>query len=288
MEKIWIVEDDQNLANLTKLLLDKKGYEVTVFHEAGFAIEEIKRQMPDLILMDIMLPQISGAQAVKIIRKNADFKNIPVIFLTGLITSEEDDVKENGITIDGINYTVLRKPYEYELLFKLIESSLHHKGETVSMTGLLGNADGNKLEGKLKGIKAVDLMSRFAITIKEDETIKTLAHLMMRFKISGVPVCNENGEICGVITATDLFNLMRKMVQEMKKSQDVRKYTEMKVKDFMTSQAITITEKTTLHEMMTIMSEGNIHTLPVVGISNTDIVGVIGRRDVLNAFYSIC
>ena len=64
------------------------------------------------------------------------------------------------------------------------------------------------LEDKLKAIKAIDLMSRFAITVQEDETVTSLAHLMMRFKISGAPVVSKGGEICGIVTATDLFNLM--------------------------------------------------------------------------------
>src|SRR6266850_4139817 len=91
-----------------------------------------------------------------------------------------------------------------------------------------------KLEQKLKNIKAKDLMSKFAITIPENETIKTLAHLMMRFKISGVPVCAKNGDICGIVTATDLFNVMKKMVLQMEKSEDVPDYSNTKVTEMMT------------------------------------------------------
>jgi len=146
--------------------------------------------------------------------------------------------------------------------------------------------NGKTLEQKLKEVKAKDLMSRFAITIKEDETIPTLAHLMMRFKISGVPVCRENGAVCGIITATDLFDLMKKMTQAMKNGEPAGDYATMKVKDLMAPQVITITEETTLFEIMIIMSEHSIHTLPVMVLSKHEIVGVIGRRDILNAFYA--
>lgn len=122
MKKICLVDDDNNLANLTKIALVKKGYEVTVFNDTRKAIEGIRKRKPDLILMDIMLPKMSGAEAVRELRKDPELKNIPVIFLTALISMKEEDVEESGISIDGFNYKTLGKPYEIEELLKLIES----------------------------------------------------------------------------------------------------------------------------------------------------------------------
>src|SRR5438552_3669550 len=79
--------------------------------------------------------------------------------------------------------------------------------------GPMGILDLEKLERRLRNMKARDVMSRFAITIKEHETMTNLAHLMMRFKVSGVPVINKNGDICGIATATDLFNLMKSFIK---------------------------------------------------------------------------
>mgnify|MGYP001576183583 FL=1 len=149
----------------------------------------------------------------------------------------------------------------------------------------MNDDNGKKSEQKLKNIKAKALMSKFAITIREDETITTLAHLMMRFKISGIPVCTKNGDIIGLVTATDLFNFMKKMVQQMEKAQDIPDYSKVGVTDLMTRDVVTITEETSLYEMMKIMCEKNIHTLPVMVVSKKEIIGVIGRRDILNAFY---
>jgi len=122
MARIYLVEDDRNLANLTKVALVKKGYEVVVFHEALKAIEEIKKRKPDLILMDVMMPGVSGAEAVKELRKDTNLAKIPVIFLTGLIGGEEEDVEHKGINIDGINYKTLGKPYEIDQLLKMVGS----------------------------------------------------------------------------------------------------------------------------------------------------------------------
>ena len=145
--------------------------------------------------------------------------------------------------------------------------------------------DMNKIEAKLKAVKAIDIMSRFAITIKDHETVTNLAHLMMRFKISGVPVVTKNGEICGIVTATDLFNLMKSVVKKMEGGVIPEDYSDMPVGGLMTKDVVTITEETTLYDIMKIMCERNIHTLPVMVLSKKEIIGVIGRRDILNAFY---
>jgi len=124
MRKIWLVEDDRNLADLTKIALVKNGYEVRVFHTALNAIEEAKHQMPDLILMDIMLPEFSGPEAVKELRKDVHLAKIPVIFLTGLIGSQEEDIEHKGINIEGITYKTLGKPYEIKRLLELVKSAV--------------------------------------------------------------------------------------------------------------------------------------------------------------------
>ncbi len=143
-----------------------------------------------------------------------------------------------------------------------------------------------KLEQRLKSMKARDVMSRFAITIKEHETTTSLAHLMMRFKISGVPVIDKNGEICGIATATDLFDLMKSIIKDIDQGADLKQHVNQKVEMLMTRNVVTITEETSLYEIMKIMCERNIHTLPVMVVAKKEIVGVIGRRDILNAFYS--
>lgn len=145
--------------------------------------------------------------------------------------------------------------------------------------------DAQKVEEKLKGIMAKDIMSRFAITIKEGETVANLAHVMMRFKISGVLVLGKNGEPSGIITATDLFNLMKSVVKKIDEKKDCENYLEISINELMVKNLVTITEDTSLFEIIKIMFERNIHTLPVMVLAKREIIGVIGRRDILNAFY---
>ncbi|VAW13211.1 Inosine-5'-monophosphate dehydrogenase / CBS domain [hydrothermal vent metagenome] len=149
----------------------------------------------------------------------------------------------------------------------------------------MSDAMGSKIENRMKTIKAVDIMSKFAITAKEDDTISSLAHLMMRFKISGVPVLSKVGTVVGIITATDLFNLMKTITNSIEKGEDIEDFNSLYIRDYMACEVISITEETTLYQMMKIMCSKNIHTLPVMVLEKNEIIGVIGRRDILNACY---
>ena len=124
MARICLVDDDQDLAALTRTALIQRGHEVMIFAGARQAFEGMRKRKPDLILMDVMLPKMSGAEAVRELRKDPDLKNIPVIFLTGLISYEEEDVEDSGITVDGFNYKTLGKPYEIETLLKTVGDSI--------------------------------------------------------------------------------------------------------------------------------------------------------------------
>lgn len=142
-----------------------------------------------------------------------------------------------------------------------------------------------KVKKKLENIKAKELMSKFAITIRPDETLINAAHLMMRFKISGLPVVSREDEIQGIITATDLFRVMGNLSESLSGENEETEKARLKVKDIMTKDVCIIGEQTSLYEIIKIMHEKNIHTLPIV--SGREILGVIGRRDVLNNFYNL-
>ncbi|MBU0468165.1 MAG: CBS domain-containing protein [Candidatus Omnitrophica bacterium] len=136
----------------------------------------------------------------------------------------------------------------------------------------------------LNMIKVKDIMSRFAITTTRETSVTDLAHLLMRFKISGVPVVNSNKEIIGIVTATDLFEVMRNIIEKIKDESEQRVGEKVFVKDIMTTKVFFASKDASLFEALKLMCDKNIHTLPVV--SGKEIIGVIGRRDVINAFYA--
>jgi len=123
MARILLVDDDQEMAYSTKTALVMHGYEVVVFHEARPAIEEAKNKAPDLILMDMMMPQFTGAEAIKELKKIPQLARIPVIILTGLLTPEEY-LDMTRIAVDGKVYKTLCKPYKIDELIKAVSESL--------------------------------------------------------------------------------------------------------------------------------------------------------------------
>lgn len=123
-KKILLVDDDVDLCHLTKLALVKHGYQVSAFHSADEGIADARKNRPDLILMDIMLPKISGPEAMHLLKSDEHLKDIPVVFLTALIAGNEVTVQDMGLSISGLNYRMLGKPYEIDKLLEIIQKCI--------------------------------------------------------------------------------------------------------------------------------------------------------------------
>jgi CheY-like chemotaxis protein len=123
MARIMIVEDDESMADATRRILVNSGYEVTVFLGGRGAIEEARKSRPDLILMDMMMPQFGGDKVVEELKKIPELSAIPIIILTGLVSPKEY-LEMTRITIDGKAYKTLCKPYEASELLRLGKESL--------------------------------------------------------------------------------------------------------------------------------------------------------------------
>ena len=123
MKKILIVDDDHDLSDLTKSVLVRGGYEVLISHDSSMGIDMAKKQKPDLILMDIMLPGMNGAEVVKLLKSEPIIRDIPVIFLTALL-SDADKYDTAGIQVDGKHYTAIAKPYEIKDLLEKVKKIL--------------------------------------------------------------------------------------------------------------------------------------------------------------------
>ncbi len=89
MKKILLIEDDSFLSNIYALKLKEKGFEIDVAFSGEEAIEKIEKNKPDIILLDIILPRMSGWDFLQKIRKNEKFDSIKVIVLSNLDGEEE-------------------------------------------------------------------------------------------------------------------------------------------------------------------------------------------------------
>ncbi|MEC7941042.1 MAG: response regulator transcription factor [Pseudomonadota bacterium] len=114
--KVLIVEDDQEIARLTTLYLEAEGYEVSVVHEGNLALEAIRSIEPDLVLLDLMLPGMSGAQ---ICREAREFYNGLILVLT----ASADEMSEVSLFKFGADDYVA-KPIRGHALLARIEALL--------------------------------------------------------------------------------------------------------------------------------------------------------------------
>lgn len=106
MQRIYIIEDDENIRNLLKIALEGFGYEPEVFEAAEEALARMKEEKPDLAIFDWMLPGMDGTQAIKQIRMTDGLTDLPIMLLTA---KEKELDKVVGLDCGADDYMV--KPF---------------------------------------------------------------------------------------------------------------------------------------------------------------------------------
>lgn len=106
MERIYIIEDDENIRNLLKIALEGFGYEAEVFETAEEGLERMKNEAPDLAIFDWMLPGMDGITAIKQARAAESLRYVPIMLLTA---KEKELDKVVGLDCGADDYMV--KPF---------------------------------------------------------------------------------------------------------------------------------------------------------------------------------
>ncbi len=119
MSLIYIVEDDSNIREIETIALRNSGYHVVAFESAKEFYRKVKECIPDLVLLDVMLPDESGYDIVKKIRKTPTMKKIPVIMVTAK-TQEIDMIK--GLEDGADDY--IKKPFSIMELISRVKALL--------------------------------------------------------------------------------------------------------------------------------------------------------------------
>lgn len=118
-KKILVVEDDKDLISLIKFNLKSEGFNVLLSPNGEDGLFTAKEEKPDLILLDWMLPILSGIEVLQRLKNNKDTKSIPVIFITA--KGEEND-KIRGLNSGADDYIV--KPFSTKELIARIKANL--------------------------------------------------------------------------------------------------------------------------------------------------------------------
>jgi len=114
-KKILIVDDDLISQNMLRATLGSAGYSVLTASSGGEGIELAGKELPGLIILDIMMPGMDGAGAAEILKRNPKTKNIPIMFLSSLVTEKEEKASEKK---DAISF--ISKPYNREKLLNTV------------------------------------------------------------------------------------------------------------------------------------------------------------------------
>ena len=122
MKTIFIVEDEESSANLAKIILEQEGYRVLIASTGQEAIDSLKefQELPNLVLLDILLPKINGIEVCKWIRNQQRFENIPIIIFTALV-QEEDRIE--GLNAGANEY--ITKPFSIDKLLDIIKEYIN-------------------------------------------------------------------------------------------------------------------------------------------------------------------
>jgi CheY-like chemotaxis protein len=124
-KKILAVDDEETILGLIADVLLSNGYEVVTAKSGVGAIKKTKKHHPDLIIMDILMPDLDGAETVKILQENPATRNIPILFISGILIREEGALDTN-FKVRGVSYTALAKPFNTHELLSAVGSLLDH------------------------------------------------------------------------------------------------------------------------------------------------------------------
>ncbi len=114
--KVVVIDDDREVVKVTELLLKSRGYETVVVHGGAAGLELVRGQMPDVVLLDIMMPGMDGLEVCRRLKSDERTSSVPVIFVTALDACE---CAETATSVGGSGF--LTKPFQPTELFAMIE-----------------------------------------------------------------------------------------------------------------------------------------------------------------------
>ncbi|MBC2575695.1 response regulator transcription factor [Peptostreptococcus canis] len=177
--KILVVEDDKDIQELMVEFLKAKDYIVDAVSDGVEAIQKFKESKYDLIIMDIMMPNLDGYTACKMIRSTS---NIPIIFLTAL-TEETDEMK--GFELGCDDY--ITKPFSFNVFVKRVEailrrglkptncSVLEFENLTLDLNTYTVNVNGNSIELTLKEFNILkELIEKYPQVVTRENLLDSI------------------------------------------------------------------------------------------------------------------
>ena len=125
-QRILVVDDDREIVRLTRAYLEQSGYQVLVAYDGETALHVLRRENPDLVILDLMLPDRNGLDVTRTVRRDASLAAMPIIMLTARV---DDQDKIVGLELGADDYVT--KPFNPSELMARIRAVLRRaQGET--------------------------------------------------------------------------------------------------------------------------------------------------------------
>jgi len=121
-KKILVVDDEVDLVETIRFPLEIEGFQVLVSYNGEDALNQARKEMPDLILLDLMLPKLDGYKVCRLLKFDERYKHIPILMLTAK-TQEKD--RALGMETGADEY--ITKPFEMDELLEKVKSYLSRK-----------------------------------------------------------------------------------------------------------------------------------------------------------------
>lgn len=143
--RMLIVEDDVDIANMLRIYFQSNGYEVAVAQRGEDALEMCRKQLPHIIVLDIMLPDMDGYDVCRELRSNLRTSHVPIIFLT---QKDERSDKIHGLELGADDY--ITKPFDLEELKLRVKSAINRATIQSLTNPTTGLPSGRLIEDQLR------------------------------------------------------------------------------------------------------------------------------------------
>lgn len=148
---ILVVEDDFDISNMLKIYFSGQGYAVEVANKGGDALTAVRKQLPNLIVLDINLPDMDGYEVCRELRTTTRTSHIPVIFLT---QKDERSDKIRGLELGADDYVT--KPFDIEELKLRIQNAINAAGKIQKIDSISNLPTGSLIEDHLRQLMQSD------------------------------------------------------------------------------------------------------------------------------------
>jgi diguanylate cyclase (GGDEF)-like protein len=145
--RLLIVEDDFDISNMLRIYFGSQGYETIIATRGEEALEMCRRKLPNLVILDIVLPDIDGYNVCRQLRGNLRTSHIPIIFLT---QKDERSDQIAGLELGADDY--ITKPFDLQLLLLRVEGALRRAGWLSLTSPVTGLPSSKLIEEQLRGI----------------------------------------------------------------------------------------------------------------------------------------